>query len=347
VRYAGSEQCVEEMLRVFPDARVLTTFLRPEAMPALLRTAEPSFLQRIPGAASRHEWFLPLMPLAWRTRTVRGVDAVISSSHACANAVRTEPGTPHLSYCHTPMRYAWDFAAEAERFPPPIRPAARAAMSWFRRWDRKTAARITHFLANSREVAARIERFYGRRARVVHPPVRTDFFTPGSEREDFFLFVGRLVSYKRPDLAVESVRGLPFRLLVVGEGMADGDLRRNAPANVTFLGGVPDEELRRLYRSARALLAPGVEDFGIAMAEAQACGTPVIAPAQGGALDIVVDGSTGWLLERPGLDAFRDAVRAAASEEPDRDEIHRHAQRFSQVRFRDEIRSEVEAAVRG
>lgn len=347
MRYAGSEQCVEEMLRVFPDARLLTTFLQPDAMPPLLRTAEPSFLQRIPGAASRHEWFLPLMPAAWRVRTVRDVDAVISSSHACANAVRTEPGTPHLSYCHTPMRYAWDFAAEAARFPRPIRPAARAAMSWFRRWDRKTAARITRFLANSREVATRIERFYGRRATVVHPPVRTDFFTPGSERrEDFFLFVGRLVPYKRPDLAIESVRGAPYPLLVVGEGMADGNLRRNAPANVTFLGGVSDEELRRLYRSARALLAPGVEDFGIAMAEAQACGTPVIAPAQGGALDIVADGSTGWLLNRPDVEGFREAIRAAAQEELDPGEIHRHAQRFSQARFRDEIRSEVEAAVR-
>ncbi len=333
-------------MRVFPDARVLTTFLRPEAMPASLRTAEPSFLQRIPGAASRHEWFLPLMPAAWRTRTIRDVDAVISSSHACANAVRTEPGTPHLSYCHTPMRYAWDFAAEATRFPGPIRPVARATMGWFRRWDRRTAARITHFLANSREVAARIERFYGRQAKVVHPPVRTDFFTPGSEREDFFLWVGRLVPYKRPDLAIESVRGLSHRLLVVGEGMGDTELRRRAPANVTFLGAVPDDELRRLYRSARALLAPGVEDFGIAMVEAQACGTPVIAPAQGGALDIVVDGSTGWLLERHGVDDFRKALDVAAREELDPEEIHRHAQRFSQARFRAEIQSEVDAAVR-
>jgi glycosyltransferase involved in cell wall biosynthesis len=346
VRYAGSEQCVEEMLRVFPDARLLTTLLSPEAMPPLLRGAEPSFLQFIPGATSRHEWFLPLMPAAWRIRTIRDVDAVISSSHACANAVRTEPGIPHLSYCHTPMRYAWDFAAEAARFPTVVRPAARVLMSSFRRWDRKTAARITQFLANSSEVAARIERFYGRRAHVVHPPVRTDYFTPEGERQDFFLFVGRLVPYKRPDLAIESVRGLPPELLVVGEGLADTELRKSAPTNVRFLGGVPDEELRRLYRAARAVIAPGVEDFGIAMAEAQACGTPVIAPAHGGALDIVVDGSTGWLLDRPDLEAFRKAVQAAARQDLDADEISKRAQRFSSSRFREEIRSEVEAAVR-
>jgi glycosyltransferase involved in cell wall biosynthesis len=334
------------MLRVYPDARLLTTFVDRDAMPQEFRHAEPSFLQRIPGAASRHEWFLPLMPAAWRVRTVRDVDAVISSSHACANAVRTEPGVPHLSYCHTPMRYAWDFPAEAARFPSALRPAARAMMSWFRRWDRRTAQRITQFLANSTEVAGRIERLYGRGAHVVHPPVRTDFFTPGGEREDFFLFVGRLVAYKRPDLAIEAVRGLPHRLLVVGEGSAEADLRKSAPANVTFLGGVSDDELRAFYRSARAVLAPGVEDFGIAMAEAQACGTPVIAPARGGSVDIVVDGVTGWLVDRHEPAAFREAVTAAVHEDLDTAAIRNSAMRFSPVRFRAEIESEVEGAVK-
>jgi glycosyltransferase involved in cell wall biosynthesis len=338
---------VEEMLRVFPEARVLTTLLRPEALPPLLRGAEPSFLQRIPGAASRHEWFLPLMPAAWGTRTVRGVDIVISSTHACANAIRTEPGTPHLSYCHTPMRYAWDFESESARFPGLLRPAVRAGMSWFRRWDRETAARVTRFLANSSAVAGRIERFYGRHARIVHPPVRTDFFTPEGERGDSFLYVGRLVAYKRADLAVEMFRGLPHRLLVVGSGAGAARLRSSAPANVVFVDEVSDEELRRLYREARALVAPGVEDFGIAMAEAQACGTPVIAPNAGGARDIVVEGSTGWLVERPSVGEFRRVVGLAASLTLDREEIHQNAQRFSAERFREEIRREVEELVGG
>lgn len=341
VRYAGSEKCVEEMLAVFPAARLLTTVVRRGALPPTFARAEPSFLQHIPGATAKHEWLLPLMPAAWRARIVRDVDVVISSSHACANAVRTERHTPHLSYCHTPMRYAWGFDAESTRLPRLLRPSARVAMRSFRHWDRNTAARITHFVANSTAVAARIRRFYGRQASVVHPPVGTEYFTPGDERGEDFLYVGRLTGYKRFDLAVEAFRGLPQRLLVVGEG-ADSALRWEAPPNVTFLGSVPDVELLRLYRTARAVIAPGVEDFGIAMAEAQACGTPVIAAREGGATDIVLDGVTGWLVERQSPDGFRKAVRRAADEELDTDSIHIRAQRFSRKRFREEIRSEVE-----
>jgi len=345
VRYAGSERCVAELLEEFPDARLLTTVVRPEALPADLAGAEPSFLQRIPGATSAHEWLLPLMPLAWAVREVRDVDVVVSSSHACANAVRVAPGTPHLSYCHTPMRYAWDFASEAERFPSGIRPLARVGMGGFRRWDRRVAQRITRFIANSSAVADRIERFYGRSAHVVFPPVRTDYFTPGGEREDFFLFVGRFVAYKRADLAIETFRGLPYELRVVGGGAAEASLRAHAPANVSFLGEVSDDELRRLYRSTAAVIAPGVEDFGIAMAEAQACGAPVIAPAAGGARDIVVDGVTGWLVVDASIDGYRDAVRAAATKPLDAAEIVRHAQQFSASRFRAQMRDEIESVV--
>ena len=140
VRYAGSERVVEELLAAYPGSRLLATVVDREDVPEPLRGAEPSFLQRLPGATDHHEWLLPLMPLAWRSRKpVDDVDAVISSSHACANAVRVAPGVPHLAYSHTPMRYAWDFQSERDRFPAPIRPAARAGMTLFRRWDRRTA----------------------------------------------------------------------------------------------------------------------------------------------------------------------------------------------------------------
>lgn len=345
MRYAGSERCVAEMLRVFPDARLLTTVFRREALPPEFARAEPSFLQRVPGAVASHEWLLPLMPAAWRTRTVRDADVVISSSHACANAIRVPEGVPHVSYCHTPMRYAWDFASESGRFPRSLRPAARVSMAWFRRWDRTVAARVTRFLANSTAVAERIERFYGRSARVVHPPVRTDFFTGGGERGDAFLYVGRLVAYKRADLAVETFRGLPYELVVVGSGPDEESLRRAAPSNVRFVGDVSDEELRRLYRASVAVVAPGVEDFGISMAEAQACGTPVIAPNAGGARDIVVDGVTGWLLDTAPVDRLRDAVRRAADSPFDAREIERRAGRFSAQRFREQIRREIDEVV--
>jgi glycosyltransferase involved in cell wall biosynthesis len=347
VRYAGSEQCVSEMLRMFPEARLLTTVVNADAMPPEFARAESSFLQKIPGATTNHEWLLPLMPAAWRFHHVRDVDIVISSSHACANAVRVAEGVPLLSYCHTPMRYAWDFESEARRFPGPVRPAARALMSGFRSWDRKTAQRVTRFVANSSAVARRIERCYGRHASVVHPPVRTEFFTPGGERGDGFLYVGRLVGYKRPELAVEAFRGLPYRLVVVGEGGEGSELQERAPANVTFLGSVGDDELRGLYREARAMIAPGVEDFGIAMAEAQACGTPVIAANEGGATDIVVDGMTGWLVDHGDVSGFRAAVARAAREDLDHDLITANARRFSRERYRDELRREIEETLRG
>lgn len=346
VRYAGSERCVEEMLNAFPGALLVTTVVRPGAVPPPLARAEPSFLQRLPGSRTHHEWFLPLMPLAWRrTELPPDLDAVISSSHACAKAVRSANGVPHLCYCYTPMRYAWDFQAEHRRFPAPIRPVARAGMAWFRSWDRRTAERVDEFVAISTAVADRVRRFYGRHAQVIHPPVDTEFFTPGREHGDEFLYVGRLVSYKRADLVVRAFEGLPYRLLVVGAGHLADELRASAPANVRFAGEVDDGELRDLYRSARALVYPADEDFGIVMAEAQACGTPVVALAAGGAVDIVRPGETGWLLESQDLDELRRAIDLAATEELDPGAIRASAERFSRERFRRELRAAVEELV--
>ncbi|MGZ4356984.1 MAG: glycosyltransferase, partial [Gaiellaceae bacterium] len=282
-----------------------------------------------------HEWFLPAMPLAWRLRKpVGAVDAVISSSHACAKGVRMAQGIPHLCYCHTPMRYAWDFDAEAARFPVALRAAARASMPLFRRWDRETARRVTCFLANSSAVAERIAHCYGRSAQVVHPPVGTDFFTPGDVRGDAFLYVGRLVSYKRPDLVIDAFGDLPYRLVVVGDGGMRRELEARATANVFFLGEVSERELRSLYRTARALVHVGEEDFGIAMAEAQACGTPVVALARGGARDIVEHERTGWLVPEQRVELVRAAVRRAATFELDRDVVRASALRFAPAHFR-------------
>ncbi|MGD9695159.1 MAG: glycosyltransferase [Thermoleophilia bacterium] len=346
VRYAGSERCVEQMLLAFPGSPVRTSLIRPDALPEALRDGRPSLLQRIPGATDHHEWLLPLMPAAWRAMPpVEDVDAVVSSSHACAKAVRIAPGIPHLSYCHTPMRYAWDFEAEQERFPRPARPAARAMMAAFRRWDRGSARNVTRFLANSRAVAGRIERFYGRRAEVVHPPVETDFYTPGGEREDGFLYVGRLVGYKRPDLVVEAFRELPHRLTIVGQGSMAEALRARATPNIEFREGLDDEALRDLYRRSRAMVYPVDEDFGIVMAEAQACGTPVIGIDAGGALDIVEDGVTGWLMRGRGAEDLRAAVRRAATETLDCAYIRDRAERFSSAAYRDTLRTAVQEMI--
>jgi glycosyltransferase involved in cell wall biosynthesis len=347
VTYAGSERVVEQLLETFPGAELLTTVLDRDDVPSTLHGARPSpLVQRLPGAKSHHEWFLPLMPLAWRARPrLTGLDAVISSSHACSKAVRVEEGTPHLCYCYTPMRYAWDFASERDRFPTAVRPAARAGMAAFRRWDRRKAARVDEFVGISRAVAQRIERVYGRRAQVIHPPVDTGFYTPEGDRGEHFLYVGRLVSYKRPDLVVDAFADLPYELVVVGEGHLEQRMRERATPNVRFAGPVDDEELRRLYRSSRALVFPGEEDFGIVMVEALACGTPVIALARGGAVDIVEPGVSGWLLERQTVDDVRAAVRRAAEEELDAAAIRSRAEGFGEERFRREIRAAVEELV--
>jgi len=345
VRYAGSERVVEELLVEFPGSRLLTTLLDPTTVPEALRRAEPSVLQRIPGATRHHEWLVPLMPLAWRLTAPLEADVVVSSSHACAKAVRAAPGTPHVCYCHTPMRYAWDFPAEADRFPAPLRPLASPAMRWFRRWDRETSSRVTTFVANSSAVAGRIGRYYGRGSVVVHPPVRTGFFTPGpSTDEGFFLHVSRLAGYKRGDLVVEAFAELDHPLVVVGEGPERHRLEASATPNVSFAGQVDDEALRDLYRGAIALVYPADEDFGIVMAEAQACGTPVVALRAGGALDIVEDGATGILIDSRDAVALRSAVREAAGAHFDREAISGKAQRFSPERFRAEIRQIVEEA---
>ena len=346
VRYAGSERCVEQMLEEFPDATLLTTLIRRSALPETLRHAQPSFLQALPGATDRHEWLLPLMPFAWAVRSVPDdVDAVVSSSHACAKGVRVPDGVPHVCYCYTPMRYAWDFESERERFPPIVRGPARLAMGAFRTWDRRTANMVSRFVAISTAVAERIRRSYDREAAVVHPPVRTDYFTPGGERGGYFLYVGRLVSYKQPDLVVEAFAGLDHELIVVGEGHLEESLRRAAGPNVTFAGNVDDERLRDLYRGATALVYPANEDFGIVMVEANACGTPVIAAAEGGALDIVDPEVGGRLLETPDVRSIRAAVQDAARFEIDAGEVRRSAERFTPERFRAGFRAVVEEAV--
>lgn len=348
VRYAGSERVLEALLEIFPGADLYTTILEPARMPPALRSANTSFIQHLPGSHTHHEWFVPLMPLAWRrTRLPDDIDLVISSSHCCAKAIQPPAGVPHICYCHTPIRYAWDFEAERQRFPAPLRPPARLMMAWFRRWDRAVSPRVTHFVANSSAVRGRIERFYGRDAEVVYPPVRTDFFTPGGERGERFLFVSRLTGYKHPELVVEAFAELPFEIDIVGRGSLLESLQARATENVHFLPQVSDEELRALYRGARALVYPIEEDFGIVMAEAQSCGTPVIGLAAGGALDIVERGVTGWLIERQDSTDLRRAVTAAANEDMDPAVIRRAGTRFSVERFQSRMRKILTAAVSG
>jgi glycosyltransferase involved in cell wall biosynthesis len=334
----GSEQVVLAMLDVFPQAELFTSVYDPAPWPEQItgRPVHASLLNRIPGAARIYPRLLPLMDAAFRAFDLRGFDLVLSSNHACAKNVRTPEGALHVCYCHTPMRYAWDPSfLRDEALGRLGRLLAPPLLAYLRRRDRAGSRRPHAYLANSTFVAERIRRYYGRSAVVLHPPVDVDRFLAIPRRTpSHYLFLSRLVPYKRADLAVAACARLGRPLKVVGEGRAEHVARAVAGPTVEFLGHVPQAELAELLAGARALLFPAEEDFGIVPVEAQAAGVPVIAFGRGGALDTVVDGRTGLLFGEQTVDSLCDAiVRFEAREWPEAP-LREHAGRFRADRFR-------------
>ncbi|MFI4883073.1 MAG: glycosyltransferase, partial [Phycisphaerales bacterium JB064] len=327
---AGRMGHVEAILTMFDDGRPLTPTL--DALP---RQVAP--LGRVPGALKYRRWMLPLYPAAVGQLNERlaimhrrrPIDLLLSTSSAAIKGLRPPAGVPHICYCHSPARYLW---SQADQYGGGLqRLGLRAFGPALRAWDRATAAHVTTFVANSNHVAGLINQAYGHEATVIHPPARTTFFTPGDEqRGTHWLAVGALEPYKRFDTAMEAARitGTPLR--IVGGGTMRADLERIAPANVTFLGRLSDDELRREMRTAAVLLFPQIEDFGITAVEAQACGLPIAARAAGGALDIVQDGITGALCDGSPQSLADAATRAAAC---DPAACVANAQRFSEDRF--------------
>ena len=315
----GGERCLEVFSELFPDADLFTLLHVPGSVSPVIesRRIRTSFIQGLPGAAERYRYFLPLFPFAIQRFDLRGYDLVLSSSHCVAKGVRIPDGALHVSYCFTPMRYVWDryddyFGARASF---PVRLLMPPAAAALRRWDRATAARVHHFIAISRFVAERIARCYGRSAEVIYPPVDVQRFKLSEEPGEFYLVVSALSPYKRIDLAIQAANRLGFRLLVAGSGPEEPRLKALAGPTVEFLGWRSDQEVAELYARCRALLFPGMEDFGIAPLEAMASGKPVIAFGRGGALETVVpcepgnDAATGFLFPEQTADALVDAIR--------------------------------------
>ena len=332
VTLGGADRVLLALHHLFPRAPVYAALYDPAHMPEAFADLEvhTSWLQRLPGALARHRWLVPLMAAGVRGYDLSGFDVVLSNSHACAKGVSVPPGSVHICYCHTPMRYAWDLRETyLAALPLVARPLAAAGLSWLRSWDTTVAKTVDHFIANSAFVAARIRRYYGREAAVIHPPVDTTFFTPDGAAEEFFLVVSRLVPYKRVDLAVEAFTRLRRPLVVVGDGPELPRLRAMAGPTVRFAGEVSDAALRGYYRRCRALVFPGVEDFGLVPVEAQACARPVIAYGEGGALESVRDGVTGLFFREQSADALMDAVHAAEGQTFDPRVIRAHAETFS------------------
>lgn len=343
VTYAGAERVLEQMLLLFPQAEVFTLLdlLPPEAR-GFLRgaTVHTSFIQRLPVLRRRHRATLPLMPLAVEQFDVSSYDLVISSSHAVAKGVITGPEQLHISYCHSPMRYAWDLQHQYLR-ESRVRGVRAWLARWFlhqlRIWDIRTSYGVDAFIANSRFVARRVRKTYNRRAHVIHPPVNVDRFRPGETREDFYLTASRMVPYKRIPLIVEAFSAMPHRrLVVIGDGPDLARVKAVAGRNVEVLGWQPTEVLRDHMQRARAFVFAAEEDFGIAPVEAQACGTPVIAYAGGGVRETVIDGTTGIFFEEQTVEAIRDAVdRFENAGDLCPRAIRRNAEEFREEVFRD------------
>lgn len=341
-QYGGAERVLEELHTLFPSAPVYTSMYWPEKMSPAIRGLDvrTSFMQRLPLVTRNHQPFLLLYPLAFESFDLSGFDVVISNSSAFCKGVVTAPGTLHICYCLTPMRWVWNYHAyiERERIGPAARMVLPAAISQLRSWDVATAQNVDRFLAISQSVAARIRKYYRRDATVIYPPVNCDAFLESPSRvEDYYLIAARLVPYKRIDLAVDAFTKLGICLKIVGNGRDLASLRSRAGRNVEFVGRVSDTELKQLYAGCRGLVFPGEEDFGIAPLEANASGRPVIAYAGGGALDTVVDGRTGILFERQEVECLIAAVRRAEATAWDPDELRAHARKFDRQVFREQL----------
>ena len=335
----GGEKVLESICRLFPAADICTLVHVKGSASSLIedRRIRTSVIQRLPNPARRYRHYLPLFPAAIEWFDLDDADLVISTSHCAAKSVVVPGRARHLCYCHSPMRYAWDqFDAYfgVERLGRAGNAVMRLAMAPIARWDRATAGRVHRYVANSGHVAARIARYYNRESTVLHPPVDTTFYTPdGMPPSSNFLVVSALVPYKRLDIAIDAAARLGAPLTVVGDGPDLARLRARAGETVEFRGSVDNETLRDLYRRAKAVILPGEEDFGIVPVEAMACGRPVIALSRGGALETVVHGKTGLLVEGLSAEAFASAMTAIDRIEFDAAAIRAHAEQFDTARF--------------
>ena len=344
----GGERALEALCELFPSAELFTLLHVPGSVSPAIERLQPqtSFVQYLPFARRLYRYYLPLFPTAIERFELEGFDLVLSTSHCVAKSAVTRGRTRHLSYCFTPMRYAWDQfdqyfgAARIGRFPSLV---ARTAMNRLARWDAATSERPSRYVAISRYVASRIRRYYNREAVVVYPPVDTEYFHPdGRPPERQLLVVSALVPYKRLEVAIEASRLAGLPLQIVGDGPDRGRLAAMAGPDVRFLGRRSDAEVRDLYRSSAAVILPGEEDFGIVPVEAQACGRPVVALGRGGALETVVPGETGVLVGEDSPAALAEGIRRALDTRFDPVHVRAHASRFGRERFIAEITKVIE-----
>jgi len=351
VGFAGAERVIAEFIHLFPASEIYSVvdFLSDDSRHHFQdKKATTSFIQRLPGAKKKYQTYLPLMPLAIEQLDVTQHDVVLSSSHAVAKGVLTGPDQLHVSYVHSPIRYAWDFQHQYLRESGLDRGLKGKLARWMlhniRMWDCRTANGVDHFIANSHFIARRIKKVYGRDADVIYPPVDVDRFTLHEKKDDFYFTASRMVPYKRIDLIVEAFSRMPEKkLVVIGDGSEMAKIKSKATANVEILGYQPNEVMEDYMRRAKAFVFAAEEDFGITPVEAQACGTPVIAFGKGGALETIrpygEEYPTGLFFYEQSADAIVEAVESfdIIGHNIQPIDCRTNATRFSAERFRKEL----------
>ena len=337
----GAEQVVKIFREIFPEAPIYTSIYIPSAVCPSFQTADirTSFMQRLPFIKKHARRYLALYPYAFELFDLSEYEVVLSSSSSFAKGVITLPHTCHICYCYTPMRFVWNYHTYIEQ--EPFSRLTKLCLPYIthrlRRWDEITADRVDHYVAISGEVRRRIRKYYRRDATIIHPPVDVSKFTVSEKDGGYYLILSRLLPYKRIDIAIEAFNSLRLPLKIVGNGRDLERLQKLAGPTIEFLGRLPDDETQRCLRECRALVFPGLEDFGLAPLEAMACGKPVIAYAAGGALETVRDGVTGSFFYEQTADSLVGAIADFDAAQFDPWEIRRHAELFDVSVFKEQI----------
>lgn len=342
IQEGGAERVLRSLAELYSEAPIYTLVYDRKRMnehfpPSRVHT---SFLQHLPMIHRTYQWFLPLMPMATETYDLTDFDIVISSCSAFSKGVITKPDTIHISYCHTPTRYLWSdthsYLQEIKK-PRIIKSIIPPLLTQIRLWDRLSADRVDIFIANSQTVSQRINKYYGKKSIVIHPPVSLNRFSIGDNEQRYYLAGGRLVSYKRLDLVIDAFNRLGLPLHIFGKGPQEYALKKKAKKNIIFMGAIDDKALCSAYQKCIAYIHPQEEDFGITQVEAMACGKPVIAYARGGALETIIPGVTGHFFDEHDYASLIDSILHFKANQFDPQRIRNHALKFSEEEFKKNI----------
>ncbi|MBQ5142866.1 glycosyltransferase family 4 protein [Klebsiella pneumoniae] len=357
VTYAGAERVIKEFVDLYPESHLYSVvdFLNDDARTLLNnKKAKTTFIQKLPFSKKKYQAYLPFMPIAVEQLDVSEHDLILSSSHAVAKGVLTGPDQLHISYVHSPIRYAWDlqhqYLKESGLNKGMKGSLAKLILHYMRMWDNRTSSGVDHFIANSQFIARRIKKVYGREADVIYPPVDVDRFTLHENKSDFYFTASRLVPYKRIDLIVEAFNHLPDKkLVVIGDGPEMMKIKNKASPNVEILGYQTNDVMLRYMQTAKAFVFAAEEDFGITPVEAQACGTPVIAFGKGGSLETVrpygVSNPTGLFFEQQTINHIVEAIQRFEKFETAIEPAfcRNNSLRFSESRFKAEMQSYIDS----